>query len=87
MSFSTSDRKKVESVMSSVTTTVDGVGRTVRDLRLIKRLNPDWPVEVRNGLTDLESTLRTLLDTHSGWEGRMAEVLENLSPPATPEPV
>lgn len=86
MNFGAAERREVEALMSKVASTLDGVGRTVREARLMKRLNPEWPPEVFNGLADLENTLMILLDGHSAWEESMAEVLQHHVPPGTAEP-
>lgn len=75
------ERTMIEGVMSKATSVGDSVGKLVRDIRLLKRLNPVLDRQVLGELTTLESGLLTEAFELSRWEGTMADVLNTLLPP------
>lgn len=65
-------------LLDKATKTMDAVGELNRDIRLIRRLHPEWTSEVKTGLQDLESSLTGVLGRHDTWEQRMADIVTRL---------
>lgn len=68
MAFTKGDRSEVLSLLGKITTTMDGVGRSMRDVRLVVLANPYFPPELRTKLKEIELHLKTELDNYARLE-------------------
>lgn len=68
MAFTKGDRSEVLSLLSKVTTTMDGIGRSMRDVRLVVLANPYFPPELRTKLEEMGLHLKAELDNYARLE-------------------
>ena len=80
MPFTQANRREVESLLSKLTTTGDAIGRFARDVRLLVRLNPQWPETLVARLTELEGLMGSLLYQLSERERGLVERLNEFAP-------
>ena len=81
MAFTKGDRSEIESLLGKVTTTMDAVGRSMRDVRLVGRLNPHFPTVLGIRLEELETMLKGMLVQFEHQEGLIVEALNVVSLP------
>lgn len=81
MAFLAKDRTKVESLLSSLTTTMDSVGKAQRDIKLLLRLNPQWPDAIKSVLGIVQIQLLQTQSLADQQEGGVVEILNQVLPP------
>lgn len=80
MMFTLSDRKEVEGLLSKLTTTVDGLGRSRRDIELFLRTNQHWPADMVMVIRAYGELFNTVLLSADQAEMDVIEVLNATFP-------
>lgn len=78
MAFTKGDRSEVLSLLGKITTTMDGVGRSMRDVHLVILANPYFPSELRTKLEEVELHLSTELGNYARLEEDVAQLVVHL---------
>jgi hypothetical protein len=81
MAFLAKDRTKAESVLSALTTTLDAVGRSKRDIDLMLKLNPHWPEGLRGAWNDYLNVLNGALYNATTYQDLVIDELNSILPP------
>lgn len=81
MAFIKGDRSEVESLLSKLTTTMDALGRSKRDIELVLKINPHWPGNLRAALEGYSSSLGIMLSTHASLENAVVAAINEALPP------
>ena len=68
MGFTKTDRSQIESLLGKVTTTMDAVGRSMRDAHLVRLLNPYLPSEIIASLQSVEDKMGAILRDYAVLE-------------------
>lgn len=81
MAFTKGDRSEVEGLLGKLTTTMDALGRSKRDIELVLKLNRHWPYNLRGALGSYAERLGALLDGCSAYETAVVSTLDEALPP------
>jgi len=81
MAFGKSDQSKIASLLSTVTTTIDGLGRSSRDIWLVLKWNQHWPLEVRHALENYAAAIYNLMLQASSLESDVIARVNEVLPP------
>lgn len=85
MVFTKGDRSEVESLLGKLTTTMDGLGRSRRDIELVLKMNPYWPSSVRSTLLASSSALLNMLAAYAALETSVVDAINAELPPPRSE--
>lgn len=80
MSFSLSDKKDVERILSSLTSTMDAIGKAKRDVNLAMKIHRDWPTPVFAGLMSYYDLFSGILSAADGMESALLLAAEKSLP-------
>lgn len=84
--LSHSDRLEVLGLLSKLTTTLDAIGKSTRDIKLMLKVKQDWPANVTGSLRDYLDLFQTTLSAADGLETRAIIELD-MKGPAVAEPL
>lgn len=79
MAFRSSDVGEVRSLLGKVTTTMDGIGRSKRDIRLVIKMNAEWPSGIRTKLGSMMFAMEQVLKEYDNLETQIIEELARTS--------
>lgn len=78
MAFTKGDRSEVLSLLGKITTTMDGIGRSMRDVHLVVLANPYFPAELRTKLKEIELHLKSELENYARLEEDVVKLVVQL---------
>lgn len=73
MAFTKGDRSEVLSLLSKITTTLDAVGRSKRDIGLVLKAHPEWDSAVRAILLEYMAGFSGFLNLGDSQETRIVD--------------
>ena len=80
MPITKADRSEVLSLLGKLTTTLDAVGRSVRDVNLVLRAHPEWDSTLVGRIEGYRDSLKNVLATSDVHEGNVVAYLNSISP-------
>jgi hypothetical protein len=82
VAFGVNDRREVEGLLSKLTTTVDAIGRSKRDVELVIKINTHWPASVVNALGAFSTSFQGMLSAAEVLEDSVVNAINTELPPS-----